>query len=94
MEILLQIETENYSKVREILFKDDLVSRASLIFKDSKAFDKKGYFCYISGTEDQCKKALEITKDLAKEIKDKKEIINKIKKEENRAQEGLGGILG
>jgi len=94
MEILLQIETENYSKVREILFKDDLVSRASLIFKEAKTFDKEGYFCYISGTEDQCKKAFEITKDLTKEIKDKEEIINKIKEEENRAQEGLGGILG
>jgi poly(A) polymerase Pap1 len=93
MEILLQIETENYSKVRELLLKDDLVSRASLTFKEAKAFDKEGYLCYIVGTEDQCKKALEITQKLAKEIKNKEEIINKIKEEDKEAIEGFGGIF-
>lgn len=94
MEILLQTETKNYSKVRDVLLKDDLVSRASIIFKEAKTLsNEEGYYLYISGTEDQCKKALELTKDLAKEIKDKEKIINKIKEEENRAQEGFGSIF-
>jgi hypothetical protein len=95
MEILLQTETKNYSKLRDILLKDDLVSRASIVFKEAKTLSKEeGYYCYISGTEDQCKKAVELAKDLAKEIKDKEEIINKIKEEEEKAEEGFGGIFG
>lgn len=95
MEIVLHIETKDYSKLRDILLKDDLVSRASIVFKEAKTLSKEeGYFCYISGTEYQCKKALELTKDLSKEIKDKEEIINKIKEEENKAEEGFGGIFG
>jgi len=107
MEVLLQIEAKDYQKVREILLKDEIVSRASIIFKDSKLFDREGYLCYISGSEDQCKRTLELIKikpkeeseeviELAKEVKDKEkeEIINKIKKEEHTAMEGFGGIFG
>lgn len=108
MEILLLIETKNYNKVRDILLKDDVVSRASLTFKDAKSLsEKEGYYCRISGTEEQCKKALELIKikpeeedkeivELAKEVenKEKKEVINKIKEEEERATEGFGGIFG
>jgi len=103
MEVLLQIEAKNYQKVRGILLKDDIVSKASIIFKDAKLFDREGYLCYISGSEDHCKRALELIKikpeeemELAKEVEDeeKKKIINKIKEEENIAMEGFGGIFG
>jgi len=101
MELLLLIKTENYPKVKDILLKDDVVSRASIKFKEAKEFEKEGYFCYVSGLEEQCKKASEIIKDeegniLAEEIKgkDKEKIINKFKEEENRAMEGFGGIFG
>lgn len=96
MELLMLIETKNYSKLREILLKDDVVSRASLTFKEAKNFGREeGYYCYVSGTDDQCKKVLELAKDLSKEIKDKKkeEIINKIKEEENKANIAFGGIF-
>lgn len=107
MEILLLIETKNYNKVRDILLKDDVVSRASLTFKEAKSFgDKEGYYCYISGLEEQCKRALKLIKikpegegeiiELAKEIKNKEreEVINKIKDEEEKATEGFGNIFG
>jgi hypothetical protein len=96
MEVVLQVETKNYQKVREILLKDDLVSRASITFREAKAYGGEGYYCFISGLEEQCKKALEITKELAKEIKkdEKEKLINKIKEEENKALEGFGGIFG
>lgn len=97
MELLLLIETKNYAKVKDVLLRDDTVSRASLVFKEAKGFGgEEGYYSYISGTEEQCKKVLELTKDLIKEIKDRKkeEIINKIKEEENKAMEGFGGIFG
>jgi hypothetical protein len=97
MEILLQAETKNYSKLRDILLKDDLISRASIVFKEAKTLGKEeGYFIYISGTEEQCKKALELTKDLAEEVKNKEKdnFISKIKEESERANVAFGGIFG
>jgi hypothetical protein len=106
MDIVLLIETQNYQKLRDVLLKDDIVSRASIIFKEGSIIKKEGYFCYISGTDKQCKKALELIKEvdektgkvieLAEEVKnkEKEEVINKIKEEENRALEGFGNILG
>jgi hypothetical protein len=96
MEIVLQIESKNLQKLKEVLLKDDLVSRASIVFKEGKSLiNKEGYFCYVSGSEEQCKKAVEISKDLAKEAeaKDKTEVIAKIKEEQDKASEGFGSIF-
>lgn len=98
MEILLLIETKDFNKVRDILLKDDIVSRASLAFKETKSFfnNKDGYYCRVSGSEEQCKKSLELTKDLAKEVKNKEEeeVLNKMKEEEEESMKGFGGIFG
>ena len=106
MEILLWIETKDYNKLRDILLKDDAVSRASLAFKEAKTLNEKdGYYCLVSGTDEQCKKTLEIVKikpeegeeiELAKEVegKEKEEVIKKIKEEQDKAMEGFGGIFG
>jgi len=97
MEIVLQVESKNFQKVKEILLKDDTVSRASIVIKDGKSLiAKEGYFIYISGTKDQCKRAIEISKDVAKEAaeKDKAEVISKIKEEQDKASTGFGGIFG
>jgi len=96
MDVLLLIETKDYQKVSEMLKKDEVVSLASLVFKDAKQFGKEGYYCWISGLEQQCKKALELTKELAKEItgKEKEEFMKKMREEEERAVEGFGAIFG
>ncbi len=96
MEIVLSIKSENYAKVKDELLKDDAVSRASVQFKDAKMFDGEGYYCYISGGDEQCKKALELTKELAEEVEgEKKEkIISKIKEEGDTATEAFGGLFG
>lgn len=96
MEIVLHFKSENYAKAKDVLLKDDVVSRASLIFKEASIIGKEGYYLYLFGTEAQCKKALELTKELAEEVKDeeKSQIINKIKEEEEKAIEGFGDVLG
>jgi len=96
MEVVLQVDTKNFQKAKEILLRDDVVSRASIIYKDAKEYGGEGYYFFISGTEEQCKKAVEITKEVAKEVeKNKKEkIIKSIKEEEEKALEGFGGIFG
>ena len=95
MEIVLTFESKNLQKVRDVLFKDDVVSRASIMFKDGSIIGKQGYYCYLRGTDEQCKKAVEISKDLVKEVtgKEKGDLINKVKEEENKASEGMGGIF-
>jgi hypothetical protein len=106
MEIVLSMEQKNLQKVKDILLKDDVVSRASIVFKEAKGLTgKEGFYCYLSGSEEQCKKALEKVKikdektsevtELAKEVsgKEKEEVVSKIKEEEDKALEGFGGIF-
>jgi len=106
MEIVLSMEQKNLQRVKDILLKDDVVSRASIVFKEAKGLTgKEGFYCYISGSEEQCKKALEKVKmknektgevtELAKEVssKEKEEVVSKIKEEEDKALEGFGGIF-
>ena len=96
MEIVLLIEKKDYQKIREILLKDEVSSKASIKFKDASMLGKEGYYCYISRTEEQCKKALELTKEVAKKVseEEEKKVIKEIKEEENKANEGFGAIFG
>jgi enoyl-[acyl-carrier-protein] reductase (NADH) len=102
MEVILHVAGNNYAKLKEKLLADEIVNRASIVFKDAKQFDKEGgYLCIVTGTEERCKRALELTKDeegkeLATEIsgEEKEEILKKIKEEEDKAIEGFGGIFG
>jgi hypothetical protein len=96
MEIVLHFKSENYAKSKDVLLSDDVVGRSSLVFKEGSVIGKEGYFCYISGTEEQCKRALELVKELGEEVKDdvKSRLITKIKEEEEKAISGFGDILG
>jgi len=96
MEIVLHFKSENFAKGKDVLLTDDIVGRASMTFKEGSIIGKDGYYCYLFGTDEQCKRALELMKDLAEEVKDdkKSQLINKIKEEEDKAIEGFGSILG
>jgi enoyl-[acyl-carrier-protein] reductase (NADH) len=102
MEIILHVAGNSYAKLKEKMLADEIVNRASIVFKDAKQFDKEGgYLFIVTGTEERCKRALELTKDeegneLATEIsgKEKEKILKKIKEEEDKAIEGFGGIFG
>jgi len=98
VEIVLKIKKDNLQKVKDVLLKDDTVSRASVTFKESKSLGFKGneYICYISGLEEACNKAKELTKDSAEVVnkKEEEEIIKKIKEEEESAMSGFGSIFG
>jgi hypothetical protein len=106
MEVIIHTDENNYRKLKEKLLADEAVNRASIVFKEAKQFGKEGgYLSIVSGTEDRCKRAIELAKglgkdqkgsELAKEIvgKEKGEILKKIKEEEDKAIEGFGGIFG
>jgi len=98
MEEILKIKKENLQKVKEMLLKDEQVSRASIVFKEASSlgFEGEDYYCYLSGPDELIKKAKELVKELSEEVgeKDKKEIIKKIKEEEEKAMTGFGSIFG
>lgn len=102
MDVILHVEGSNFIKFKEKMLADEVVNRASIVFKEAKQFGiGSGYLCIVTGPEERCKRALELRKDekgieLAKEVKgkEKEEILKKIKEEEDKAIEGFGSILG
>ena len=98
MEVIFKIEKQNLQKVKDILLKDEMISKASVTFKESKSLGFEGdyYYCYISGLDEACDKAKKLTKDLVDVVneKDAEEIIKKIKSEEETAMTGFGNIFG
>ena len=98
MEVVFKIKKQNLQKVKDVLLKDETVSKASIMFKESKSLGFEGdcYYCYISGLDEACDKAKKLTKDLVDVVneKDAEEIIKKIKSEEESAMTGFGDIFG
>jgi len=67
MEIVLCISADKFQRVKELLLKDDIASRASIAFKEAKEIAEEGeaekaYYCYIAGVDEQCERALELVK--------------------------------
>lgn len=102
MDVILHVDGGNFSKLKEKLLTDETVNRASIVFKDAKQFGKEGgYFCVITGTEERCKKALEIAKGqdgecLGEQVDDEErdKILKILKEEEDKAIDGFGSIFG
>jgi hypothetical protein len=98
MEIVFKIKRQNLQKAKDVLLKDEKVSRASVLFKESSSLGFEGdeYFCYISGLEEACERARELMKDLGKVVNEEemKKIIDKVKEEEESAMTGFGNIFG
>ncbi len=98
MEAVFFIEKEKYSQARDKVSTDDIVSRQSLNFREalSLGLHEAGYYLLVSGTKDGIKKARELLKGLARELKEEegKGVIEIMKKQEEEAMEGFGGIFG
>ncbi len=89
--------TKEKTKVDDIVKKDDLISRQSLLWRSADSLDinnKEGYFLLIEGSEEAIEKAKNLLKDLAEVVKDNEEVIKKIKEDEEKAMVGFGNILG
>jgi len=98
MEIVFKVKKENLQKANDALLKDEIVSKASIVFKEAKSLGlgKDEYFFYVSGVDEVCNKAKDLMKDIS-EIADKEtteKAIEKIKSEEESAMTGFGSIFG
>jgi hypothetical protein len=98
MEVVFKIKKQNLQKVKDLFLTDNVISRASVIFKESKSLGlkKDEYYCYVSGTNEAYEKAKQLIKDLGELVKkdEEKKIIDKIKQEEESAMSGFGSIFG
>lgn len=96
MEIVLYAEQKNFEKLKQKLFGDNIVSRANLLTHEAQSFGKEGVYIRVLGDEEECKRALELSKDLGVEVtgEERERILNKLNEESERSLEGFGGIFG
>ena len=95
--VIFEVKSEDAGKINELI-KDDLVSRQSILTRDSSSLDLKGNFLYlkIEGSEEGLKRAKKLAKELnLKKLDGKKakEIDKKIKEQEDSAASGIGMIF-
>jgi len=99
MEWIGFVKRENARKAEEILRKDfDIAAKESITVRDAKALGLKddGSFFLISGTEHGVNYCKNLIKEFVVSV-DEKELHKareEIRKEEERAAEGFGGIFG
>lgn len=96
--VIFEVKTEDVGKINQML-KDDLVSRQSILTRDSSSLsiDKDVSYVKIEGSKEGLKKAEEIAKDLKfKKLNKKKsgEVNKKIEEQEDSAADGMGMIFG
>jgi len=96
--IIFEVKTEDVGKINQML-KDDLVSRQSVLTRDSSSLniDKDVSYVKIEGNNEGLKKAEKIAKELEfKKLNKKKaeEVNKKIEKQESSAADGMGMIFG
>ena len=95
--VIFEVKSEDLGKINK-LTSDDIVSRQSILTRDSNSLDMKGDFSYvkIEGSDAGVKRALEIAKELKfKKLDEKKanEINEKIAEQEDSAASGMGMIF-
>ena len=97
MEIVLYVEQKNFEKLKQKLFGDNIVSRANLLTHEASSFGKQGgFYIRVLGDEEECKRALELSKDLSVEVtgEERETVLAKLNEEGERSLEGFGGIFG
>jgi len=102
VERVYECESGKKAELKKILETDPYAegsfARVGYKMRDGSTLDeeKDKIYLYISASDDFFKKADEKLKDIAKPLKGEKaeKIIEKIKKEEESAESGLGSIFG
>jgi len=96
MDIVIHLASRDAQAIKDILNKDEKVSRASMVFRDASSLGKEGQLCHIAGTEEQCRQALDIVKEVAKETdaETKEAFLRKLREEEEAAGAGFGSLFG
>ena len=102
MERIYECESGKKAELKQILeadpYAEDSFARVGYKMRDGATLEEKKdrIYLYISASGDFIKKADEKLKDVAKSLgdDDAKRIIDKIRKEEESAESGLGSMFG
>ena len=95
--VIFEVKSEDVGKINK-LTKDDIVSRQSILTRDSSSLEIKGNVSYvkIEGNDKGLKQAGKLAKELGfKKLGQKKakEVDKKIKEQEDSAASGMGMIF-
>ena len=95
--VIFEVKSEEIGKINKVI-KDDLVSRQSILTRDSNSLNLKGEFSYlkVEGSDAGIKRAEEQAKEHGlKKLNEKKakEVNDKIAKQEDSAATGMGMIF-
>ena len=95
--LIFEVKSEEIGKINKLI-KDDLISRQSILTRDSSSLNLKGNFSYvkIEGSTEGLKRAKELAKELElKKLDEKKakKINVKIEEQEDSAASGIGMIF-
>ena len=98
MDYIIFVKKENVQKAEGILRADTYeAAKESINVKDASTLgiEAEGSFFYISGTDKGVEKCKEMIKEFVEEIEQEKldQAKNKIKEEEEKAAEAMGGIF-
>jgi hypothetical protein len=95
--VIFEVKSEDAGKINK-LTKDDIVSRQSILTRDSSSLEIKGDVSYvkIEGSDKGLKQARKLAKELGfKKLGQKKakEVDKKIEEQEDSAASGMGMIF-
>ena len=95
--IIFEVKSEDIGNINKLI-KDDLVSRQSVLTRDSSSLSLKGDCSYVKveGSDDGLKRAKELAKEFGMkklDAKKAKEINDKIEEQEDSAASGMGMIF-
>ena len=95
--VIFEVKSENIGNINKLI-KDDLVSRQSILTRDSSSLNVKGDASYVKveGSPEGVKRAEKLAKELNMKklnAKKTKEINKKIESQEDSAASGMGMIF-
>ncbi len=92
------ISAKNGKKAEDILKKDDLASRGSIVLRDAKVLgiEKEGYFLFYEGSEEAVKRVKELINEFTEVVDAEllKKAEKEFEKESEKALRGFGEIFG
>jgi hypothetical protein len=97
METVFFVEQKNSEKLKQKLYGDNVVSRANIIVHESASLGRDGgFYIRVLGDQEQCKKAVELSKELGAEVvgEEKEKVLSRLSEEGEKSLEGFGGIFG
>ncbi|MCS7123651.1 MAG: hypothetical protein RMJ17_03730 [Candidatus Aenigmarchaeota archaeon] len=96
-EIVIHIEKNKFFSLLNKLKEDEKVSLATIKTREASIIGKDGFLIIVSGIEEYCNRAKEIATTNGGVLLDEayiKKVLEEIKKEEEKAKEGFGFLLG